>query len=241
MTRVKELLGLEWGIGNHGWGSQSLCSTSDFAWEILRDNQLLMEIVAQSKNPSYKPLSLAAPCFIAGYHPAMLDLRDNGVNRSPFQDIPYYIQFNESGNIEAPYIVDSKSSYTSGNIAAYPFDFDASISRDYRIENDADAVIEILDWMAANADDDKHFWYNTLAHGNNNDTVATVLNYAHEHYGRAGSDEGWIAPSERIYSYMLNKDLVQVTFLGQEPGEPPAVPSYDYFNFLPLILRTYFG
>jgi hypothetical protein len=185
-----------------------------------------MQIIAQSNNPAYKPLALAAPCFIGKYHDVMLNLRDNGVDNPDFQNIPYYIQFNESGNIRAPYIVDSEADFTAGNLTAYSFDFDAPVSRDYRIEDDAAAVRGVLDWMAAHAAADRHFWYNTLAHGGNNESVANVLNYAHQNYGRAGDNSGWIAPADRIYSYLLTKDAVQVTFLGHEPGEPTLEQTY---------------
>jgi len=94
VTGIKELIELEWGFGNHGWGSHSSCDTNgDLEWEVLRNNQLAMDIVAQSNNPSYKPIALAAPCFMSEYHDLVLALRDNGVARPEFQNITYYIQF----------------------------------------------------------------------------------------------------------------------------------------------------
>ncbi|MEJ2751019.1 MAG: polysaccharide deacetylase family protein, partial [Anaerolineae bacterium] len=224
VTGLKELTGLGWGIGNHGWGAHSSCnSDADLEWEVLRNNQRLLEIISQSNNPTYKPIALAAPCFLSEYQGIMLNFRDNGVDRPEFSSVPYYLQFNESGNLEAPYIVDSSSDYSAGNVTAYAFSFDSPISRDLRIEYDTTAVTDMFDWMSANAGPDHHFWYNTLAHGNNNDTVTAVLNYAHTHYGTAGSNEAWIAPSDRIYSYLLNRDRVVVTFDGYGNSPPPDI------------------
>ncbi|MCP4426822.1 MAG: hypothetical protein GY803_20230 [Chloroflexi bacterium] len=237
VTGLKELAELEWGIGNHGWGAYSSCNTAaDLEWEILNNNQRLLEIISLSNNPSYKPISMAAPCFLSDYQDILLDLRDNGVSRAEFTDIPFYLQFNESGNIQAPYIVDSANDYAAGGVTARAFDFDDPISRDYRIEDDAAIVTEMFDWMSNNASQNRHFWYNTLAHGGNNDTVIAALQYAHDHYGRAGSDEAWIAPSERIYSYLINRDRIMVTFLGNEESPPP--PEMSNFLYLPVVIKS---
>lgn len=236
VTGLQELAELEWGIGNHGWGAHSSCNSgADHEWELLRDNQRLLEIVGQSNNPAYKPIALAAPCFLSQYHDVMLDLRDNGVSRAEFAGVPYYVQFNESGYSSSPTIVDSANDFSASGVTAQAFDFDAPVRRDYGIEGDVAGTTAVFDWMAANASADSHFWYNTLAHGGNNDTVTAVLQYAHERYGRAGSDDAWIAPSDRIYSYLINRDRVVVTFLGHDDSPPP--PELTNFVYLPAIIK----
>ncbi|QQR90118.1 MAG: hypothetical protein IPJ88_18580 [Myxococcales bacterium] len=222
VTGLKELSELEWGIGNHGWGPASSCNDSaDLEWEVLRENQRLLEIIAQSNNPTYKPIAVAAPCFLGQYQGIVADLRDHGTDRTGFTSTPIYLQFNESGNLEVPYITDSETDYSQGSVTAKAFSFDTAVSRDYRIEDSVSLITDMFDWMSANADSEHHFWYNTLSHGGHNDKVIAVLNYADSHYGSAGSDEAWIAPSDRIYSYLMHRDQAIVSFDGLSNASPP--------------------
>ncbi|MEI7772256.1 MAG: hypothetical protein WCI67_19860, partial [Chloroflexales bacterium] len=85
------------------------------------------------------------------------------------------------------------------------------IGRDSDVEGAPEKVNAVLDWMAANKAADRHFWLNTLSHGDREADLGQILDHAYTTYGPGGSDEIWVAPSDEIYSYLLTRDKVVVT------------------------------
>ncbi len=195
-----------WSLGGHGWGT-SCTDTNQTAVEQSLD--LLEGIIAESTRPDYKLISFASPCFVAEYHPIVITIRDEG---------NYDLQMNESGgrylmNLDTNVTAD----YTQDGQQVSHFDFDTEIGRDPQISyaNASTSTIEIFDWLATHASADEPFWYNTLAHGNNEDNIEPVIDYVYDNYGPAGTDEAWVVPSDHIYSYMLVRENTIITQIGE--------------------------
>lgn len=167
----------------------------------------LMEIVATSAVPSYKVITFAAPCFISDYDPYIAAMRAGG---------PTTAMFNESqGN---PLMNIDGADYTQGARTAEAMSAQViKIGRDTSIESSASQAIAVLDWMAANKGPGRHFWYNTLTHGNNERNLSQVLNHAYSAYGPGGTNELWMAPSDEIYSYLLVRDNTQLSPITPAP------------------------
>lgn len=206
-----------WAVGNHT-SSHECFGDIEYLQGILDGYHRLQEIVDDSSKPDYKIISFAAPCFNGDYHPYMLAMRDAGQTA---------VQFNESGNDYLLTIdADQNNYYSANGITASPFDFDSAIGRDYHLEYDAAHVITHLDWMAAQASPTQHFWYNTLSHGANEETIGQVVDYLYDTYGPDGTDEAWVAPSDMIYSYLLVRDNSVVTLSNGSPpptNTPPTI------------------
>ena len=204
---IRRAVSSGWGVGSHSW--ETSCTDYNQA-AISQSMDRLEGIIDTSSNPDYKVISFAAPCFVADYHPVILAMRDGG---------SYDVHFNESG---ADYLlqVDSGTAadYSAAGQTAKAFDYDLAIGRDpsisYNTGDPNDGITEV-DWMAAHASDSRHFWYNTLAHGNGEAHISPLLAHVYNNYGSNGTDEAWVAPSDQIYSYLLRRDNTTVAFVSQ--------------------------
>jgi hypothetical protein len=161
----------------------------------------LMEIVSTSSAPTYQVLAFVAPCFVSTYDPVFASLLAEGATT---------LRFNESqGN---PLMNVDGADYTSGSVTASAMGAGVvKIGRDTTIETAPAKTIATLDWMAANKGASRHFWLNTLSHGNQELSLAQVLDHAYTVYGPGGTDELWMAPSDEIYSYLLVRDSTVIT------------------------------
>lgn len=210
-----------WSIGNHGWHSE--CVSEDP--EVLENDVLLgynrlMEIVASSSVPSYKVISFAAPCFRSQYTPIIAAHKANGTTD---------VQFNESGsNYEGLLLTDDLSGaladYNNGAYGADALTYDSLISRNTSIQTNIADVMARMDWASANSNADRHIWFNSLTHGNNETNMIVALDHAYDNYGPGGTDELWMAPSDEIYSYLLVRDntVATITLLESEVETPPV-------------------
>ncbi|MBX0331187.1 polysaccharide deacetylase family protein [Oscillochloris sp. ZM17-4] len=192
-----------WSLADHSWdhNCDSGASAGTLRQTIIDGYRKLVEIVSTSDDPSYQLITFAAPCFIGEYGPVFDDLLASGETT---------LRFNESqGN---PLMNVDGVDYTSGDLTAAAMSAGMrQIGRDTNIEVDPAQDIATLDWMAANKAADRHFWFNTLSHGNQEGNLAQVLDHAYDAYGPGGSDELWMAPSDEIYSYLLIRDATVVT------------------------------
>lgn len=197
------LLDEGWSIGGHSW-EHACHGEFDYRQSIVGGYERLLPIITQSNRAAYRPIAFASPCFDTAYHPHVLALRDEG-------ELP--VMFDEgSGNFRILVDEAAAEDYTNGDKTAAFFTPDIIIGRDTRIEWELPSVIAELDWFAANASPERHFWYNTLTHGNNEKAVEEVLTYLEQNYGPKGTDEVWVAPSDEIYSYLLVRNHSQVTW-----------------------------
>lgn len=198
-----------WSLGTHSWDHNCDSDSGDdtLRQTIIDGYNRLMEVVASSDDPSYQVLTLAAPCVISAYTPIFDRLVDEGSTT---------LRLNETQG-EPLMNVDGEE-FTDGEVTAAAMSgADREIGRDMSIGIDPSETIATLDWMAANAAADRHFWFNTLSHGNREDDLGLVLDHAYANYGPGGSDTLWMAPSDEIYSYLLIRDATVVT-----PGDLSA-------------------
>lgn len=72
--------------------------------------------------------------------------------------------------------------------------------------------------MSTNSTSTRNFWLNTYLHGQKEDNLTTVANYAYTNYGAGGTNELWMAPSDQVYSYMMVRDNATIgTLIIDEP------------------------
>jgi peptidoglycan/xylan/chitin deacetylase (PgdA/CDA1 family) len=224
---VQDLLVQGWSIGNHTW--DHVCASPwiddpDFMrGTILNGYNRLQEVVASSSVPHYRPTGFAAPCFRDEYHPYIQELKGNGETA---------VLFNEAGNYFRLIVSPSAGEYTHADKTAVPFSYEMEIGRDTNIGMGAAGVAAVkgeMDWLAANATSERHFWYNTISHGQQETPLSQVIDYAYHTYGPGGSNEMWVAPADEIYSYLLTRDRSQVSYAVTGP--------LNQRIFLPLIQR----
>ncbi|MEI6886752.1 MAG: Ig-like domain-containing protein [bacterium] len=204
---MKTLLSQGWSIGNHTW--DHACSGHDATFyrsDVLEGYNRIKPIINSSSISTYKLMAFAAPCFESGYDSVIQQLVTEGTIDT---------KFNESGN-DYRLIVDSGSTnYTNNSKTAKAFSTSMNIGRDPNLQlgntGVSDAKAE-LDWMASNATSNKHFWYNTFAHGNNEAYLSDFVDYLYNSYGPGGTNEVWVAPSDEIYSYILVRNNSTVTY-----------------------------
>lgn len=194
---LRRLLAQGWSLANHSWDHN--CSPGSAAAmnaTIVSGQNKLLEIVATSSVPDYKVITFAAPCFIADYDPYVEAMRRSGATT---------LLFNESqGN---PLMNVDGADYSQGDLTASAMSSQvAKIGRGTVIESSPSAAIAALDWMAANKSATRHFWYNTLTHGSQEQNLLRVLSHAYGAYGPGGTNELWMAPSDEIYSYLVVRD-----------------------------------
>ena len=201
---LRDFLAQGWAIGSHTWGHECFVENPDYRQTVLDGYNRLAAVVASSSRPDYRIVSFAAPCFDANYHPLILQMRDAGETA---------VLFNESGD-GFRMVVDPATSdaFVAAEKTAIAFNYDTPVGRDTRIEYELPSVLAEMDWMAANSNNSRHLWYNTLAHGGHEDAVKQVVDYLYSHYGPGGTDEVWVAPSDEIYSYLLVRDKTAVTW-----------------------------
>lgn len=191
------LLNQGWNIGDHTWDHS--CYNSDTnAKNILDGYAVVQQVVAASARPNHTPISFAAPCFDTNYNAPFAAVR-NGTTS---------LLVNETGG-SALMNVDGADYTSSGRTATAMSGALTMIGRDTSIESDTSATT-VLAWMAANATVTRHFWFNTLTHGNHESRLSTVLNAAYTRYGPGGTDELWMAPEDEIYSYLLVRDATRI-------------------------------
>ena len=192
-----------WSLGDHSWDHN--CDESAppavLRKTIIDGYDRLREIVAATDDPRYQVLAFAAPCVISPYTPVFADLVAGGTTT---------LRFNETQG--SPLMNVDGADYTSGDLTATAMDASKTeIGRDSDVEGAPEKVNAVLDWMAANKAADRHFWLNTLSHGDREADLGQILDHAYTTYGPGGSDEIWVAPSDEIYSYLLTRDKVVVT------------------------------
>ena len=199
---LKRLLGEGWGVGNHSWDHGAADDVGAARESVVRCSERLARIVADSPRPEYKVIAFAAPAFDARYADIIRALRDRGVT-----DLLY----DESGG-DAVIRVDPGA--TDAPVGAALFDTDLVIGRYTPIGWDAAAAIAAMDAVSEMADESTHLWFNSLAHGSNEDALVPVLEHVYTHYGPGGTEEVLVAPSDEIYSYLLVRDRAKVEFRG---------------------------
>jgi hypothetical protein len=168
------------------------------AKNILDGYAVVQRVVAASAHPEHTQISFAAPCFDSNYD-------------APFAAVhngPTTLLMNETGG-SALMNVDG-ADYTSGDRTATAMSGAVtSIGRDTSIEGDTSAT-SVFAWMAANAGPARHFWFNTLTHGDQEQRLIPVLNAAYASYGPEGTNELWMAPEDEIFSYLLVRDATRI-------------------------------
>ncbi len=232
-----------WAVGSHGY--LNLCNDATVEYQ-QQAFDILDDIVALTDVPDYKILSFAVPCFDISSYGSVIDtlIAGNTVD----------IEFYESGGdymrlADSAYVVPkggSIQSYSADDVTANGVELNSVIGRDFRFEGnsfeDRQAVKDLFDWMATHSNENRHFWYNTLAHGGNETGAIELLNYLDTNYGPNGTDEVWVAPSSEIYSYILVRDNTTVSLVGSNPTTPtptptPIVLTDPDYTFLPYVNR----
>ncbi len=222
---LKRYLANGWSVGSHGWSTA--CDDANRA-DMIRALDRIEQIVAQSERPDYLVTNFAAPCFIADYHPIIMQLRNEN---------NYDVLFNESGGsglmVIDPGVTDAV--FNGGllakplNLAAAPTDDftkadrDDPIGRDLTLESDYDRAIEMLDWMAENAENGNNFWYNTFLHDHDGVRLGNFIGYMNSNYG----EQVLVAPADEIYSYLLVRDLAVVSGGRGAESDPSRVDAPD--------------
>lgn len=224
-ARAVELLNAGWSLGNHSYAHEDCDPLEDRTEEeeILEGQVVLDAIVAASERPAYQPISMAAPCFLPGYQPALETLQDRDATN---------IIYNES---EDRYVLRLDPNITEvetlPNGTIYPFSLENPIGRDGYVDafDDINTVIQTVDWVARQSDSGKHLWYNTFSHGPNvflgNEGVEDRVNQLVEHifreYGPFGTDEVWVAPAEHVVSYALLREEASIEIVSlSRNGDP---------------------
>jgi len=197
-----------WGIGNHGWTHSTARSLGPerARAEALRCADLLRATVEPAL-PGWRPMAFAAPAFDPDWQAVVDELRDRSPERG--------VRFNESGN-------DFLRQVDPG-----AFDPKATLGRDPAIEgfgsgnpgyDNRPTLLRVHEL----ADGTRHWWYNTLSHavdGQPRDRgLFAFLAFLHQRFGPGGTDEVWVAPSDRVYSYLLVRDASRVERV--EPAPP---------------------
>jgi hypothetical protein len=189
-----------WGIGNHSWSHSYVADLGGAAAakaDIVKMQDKLFSILGIPGTDAYKIIAFAAPMFDASYEPIIQDIRDH--------DPAHQLLFDESGS-SMPLQVDG------------PLDRNASIGRanTYGFGNGSgDDPKTVIAGFRSKLDATHHYWLNTLDHGVDtsypNGAFFQWVQYFHDTYGKGGTNEAWNAPSDRIYSYLLVRDLSVVT------------------------------
>jgi hypothetical protein len=189
-----------WGIGNHSFSHSYVADLGGAAAakaDVVKMQDKLVSILGIPGTDSYKIIAFAAPMFDASYEPVIQDIRDH--------DPAHQLLFDESGS-SMPLQVDG------------PLDRNASIGRanTYGFGNGSqDDPKTVVAGFRSKLDATHHYWLNTLDHGVDsswpNGAFFQWLQYFHDNYGKGGTNEAWNVPSDRIYSYLLVRDLSAVT------------------------------
>lgn len=215
-----------WVIGNHSWDHERFDTPNptieDYRKDIRDAQEKLEASIARSSNPDLKIISFAVPNFSDAYV-------------QPFADVAATtdLLFFETGG-DFLITVNEDSPYSSGDFNAEPFSGRNKIGRDTRIEWAIEDVISIMNWMSENSSEYRRFWYNTLAHGDQEANIKQILDHAYNNYGPAGTNELWVATSSEVYSYLTIRDNAQLSVeITENDGSPEFEGEYDIY--LPMI------
>ncbi|MEM8863676.1 MAG: polysaccharide deacetylase family protein, partial [Chloroflexota bacterium] len=216
-----------WAIGNHSWDHERFETENptieDYQKDIRDSQEKLEASIDRSSNPDLRIISFASPNFSDKYE-------------QPFADVSATTDLIllETG-ADFLITVNEDSSYSNDDLSASPFSGRNKIGRDASIEWAPEVVIGIMDWMSANSSDYRRFWYNSLAHGSQEENIQTVLDHAWNNYGPGGTDELWVATSSEVYSYLITRDSASVSVqMTENDGSEPEI---DLENpiYLPMI------
>jgi len=223
-----KLLNKGWGIGNHTWSHQYVADiggASAARQDILLLHTYLRQLADEAGHPDYRFIAFAAPMFDSDYHPIVQSLREEPAHE---------LLFNESGN-RGIYRVDPGADEKD----FYQFDPYAPLGRDGRVDefgsgSDQDQEFRAdVSKMTANLNSTRHYWLNTFTHWVDDrpadQSIFGFLAWIDQNYGVQSSHPVWVAPAEEIYSYMVVRDGIKITF---SIGEPPVL---NQRTFLPLI------
>jgi peptidoglycan/xylan/chitin deacetylase (PgdA/CDA1 family) len=210
---LKQLLAQGWSVGNHTWDHGYATTVNIGRDSVVRCSDRLAGIVAASARAEYPVTAFAAPMFDAAYAPIIRGLRDSRTT---------HLLFDESGN-DHTIRVDPGAPALPGVPA---FSRDLVIGRYTPIGWDSSAAIAEIDSVAARAGATTHLWFNTLAHGSNEASLAPVLAHVYARYGPGGGNLVLVAPSDEIYSYLLVRDASRVVYNGTTApsARPPRTP-----------------
>ena len=212
-NRIRQLLADGWSLGNHTYSDVDCdLELSEFEDSILDNQERLNELIRGSERPDYLVSGFAAPCFLAAYHPAVLELRRSSQAS---------LIFNESGD-RLPIILDAGSQdEILDDQQIFAYDDELAIGRDGEIdEGELDSVIGYIDWIARNSNESRHLWYNTLSHGERGSNtgvetrIGALVEYVYRTYGPLGTNEVWVAPADQIVSYVKVRDYAELKVAG---------------------------
>ncbi|MEM8861227.1 MAG: hypothetical protein AAGD96_23115 [Chloroflexota bacterium] len=210
---ARRLLEDGWSIGSHSWGSH--CNDPNLS-AVTQSFDKLEEIIASTNRSDYVVTAFAAPCFIAEYHPVILEMRNNSIKD---------VQFNESGGRYFQIVEADGSFHEADDRSAIAIDYDERIGRDFDIEwAEFEEIKSRVDWAATNSNGSRHIWYNTGAHGFQEDNIEPVIDYIYDTYGPNGDNSVWVAPADEIYSYVLVRENVSISVTGVEFAEDLPTP-----------------
>ncbi len=205
-----------WALGNHSWDHERFDNDpptmQDYTDDILDGQTHFEATISRSTQTDFQVMVFANPNFSSGY------------------DIPFEqasqttaLKLQETGG-DSMLVVDGTSDYSASGETAKHMVGRTKIGRDISIETNVQDAIAAIDWMAQNhASSGRHFWFNTLAHGNHEIAITTLINHIWNNYGPAGTNEAWVATSTEIYSYLLVRDNVVVTLSGS--SESTSTPT----------------
>jgi hypothetical protein len=220
---IRQLVAEGWSFGNHTW--DHVCDPATLSdpvfvrATILNGYYRLLGIIQSSAVPDYRIVSFASPCFRHEYHPVILQM---------VADAETDVLFDEAGNDYRLVVDPGASDYSGGGKTAVAFTPTRPIGRDIKLELGAGGIAGAkaeMDWMAAHAAPDRHFWYNTLTHGHHEQALSQLVAHVYYHYGPGGSNEAWVAPSDEIYSYLLVRDRSEISYTVEIVTPPTATPT----------------
>lgn len=205
---LTEKLNNGWAIGNHTFDHN--CGSPN-AQSITQAYTVLRDIVVDSQKPDYRLISFAAPCFASQYNNLISTMRTNGTNE---------VLFNETQGSGLMIVTPGTGNYTSGSYTADSVSSTTvSIGRDGEIDWAPANVIQRMNWMSAQASQNRHFWLNTFLHGEKEANLQNVAQHAYTAYGPGGSNEMWMAPADEVYSYMYIRDNASIGTLTVSTGQ----------------------
>ncbi len=217
-AEIIRLLESGWSLGNHTFDHDNNCgeqpSQSVRQQGILRTAELLDNLIARSNRPDYKVISFAVPCGgqdrFEAYHDLILEIREAQSTN---------LLFDEGGH-DQPLVIPVSEG----------FDFDMPIKRDLSIDgvlengDELKALFDSISQASAGVDGQPQ-WYNSFSHGSqtfgdNTAKLNDVAEYFVNTYGTNGTDEAWMAPADEIYSYLLVRELSEISTTVTLPETP---------------------
>jgi peptidoglycan/xylan/chitin deacetylase (PgdA/CDA1 family) len=191
-----------WGIGNHTWSQncfgEGTPTDEEVRAEILDGYNRLRSIADESSIPTRRLLAFAAPCFASVFDNYIEEMRVAGETE---------VLFNESQGSGLMIVDSGTSDYVADAKTATAVSSETvKIGRNTDIDGNVAIATGILDWMNTHSHASRHFWLNTLTHGNNEANMEVFIDHAYNTYGPGGTNVLWVAPSDEIYSYLMVRD-----------------------------------